>query len=387
MKANYDQLTDTGKPGAMARRAKRQVVLEKRGRAKTGGAKNKADKHSRFSKYTRRMAQLLDIHPAEVFDILNVKRVPTARFNTLKSKLPSDFEQAVKGADIVPKSISWYPDGFAFEGDKREVFSSTAVSEGFMFIQNASSFLPVLAMQPGKEDHILDVCASPGGKATHIAALTDNQSNVWANDGIELRLPKLKEVQTTLGANFAAVTSIDGKYIDREIEKKFDRILLDAQCSGEGMIDLRDSKSEQHWSMGRIKKHHHLQVKMLRSAFKLLKPGGTLVYSTCTFAPEENEAPISVLLRDFEDARVEPITFDQPNTMPAVTSWNGEFYNPAVKGALRVMPNHYMEGFFVCRIRKLGANFTTHDINAVDLAAEGVKRTKIAQELSYETLM
>ncbi len=364
------------------RRDKMRISSERRDREESG-KRNKADPHAKYPKFVRRMGNLLHIHPADVYEVLVKRNTNTARINTLKFSLKDSFNRAVEAAGINPIVVPWYPDSFSFTENKHELFKSELISSGMAFIQNASSFLPVLAMQPKEDEDILDICAAPGGKASHIAALTNNKSRLWVNDGNVSRIHKIKEVQEILGANFERVTHIDGKFIDREVDRQFDRILLDAQCSGEGMIDLSNPRTAENWSIDRVEKHYYLQVKMLKSAFKVLKPGGTLIYSTCTFAPEENEAPVSTLLRDFEDAVLEPLILDLNNTVPAVTNWEGAVYHPSLSMSLRVVPNDYMEGFFVCRIRKLGDGFTSEDIQPINLVAEGKRQSKVGKDLNY----
>ncbi len=212
--------------------------------------------------------------------------------------------------------------------------------------------MPALALGPEPGEDILDICAAPGGKASHIAAITDNHARLWLNDGIRSRLRKLREVVDLLGVRYERMTAIPAQYLDKEISKTFDRILLDAQCSGEGMIDISRSDSCRFWSIERIEKYSHLQKKMLTVACKLLKPGGTLVYSTCTFAPEENEMVINHILKHRDDMCVKPIFIAISNMYPGRTTWRGERLHESLGHARRIMPSEYMEGFFVCKLRK-----------------------------------
>jgi len=180
----------------------------------------------------------------------------------------------------------------------------------------------------------LDLCAAPGGKTSHIAALTGNRAEIWANDALPARLPKLNEVLGLLHVRTASVTAHPGQFIDRFLEGPFDRILIDAQCTGEGMIDLRRAATLRYWSMERVVEYSRLQRKMLMAASRLLKPGGVLVYSTCTLAPEENEASVNHLLTHAPDMSLEPIV------------------DPSLTMACRVSPSRFMEAFFVARLRK-----------------------------------
>ena len=219
-------------------------------------------------------------------------------------------------------------------------------------MQNASSLIPGLALAAEPGHAILDVCSSPGGKAAHIAALTRNQAQLWVNDGIKPRLNKLREVVDLMAMRIEDMTNIPGQYLDKMVERKFDRILLDAQCSGEGMVNLERSDSLRYWTLERIEKMSRLQQRMLVAAFKCLAPGGVLVYCTCTIAPEENEAPVDHLVRHYETAVVEPIPVYIPEGMAGLESWDKRSFDPELRHAMRIMPSPFFEAFFICRIRK-----------------------------------
>ena len=302
--------------------------------------------------FKSRMARLLGVSENRVVDILKTSAVFTCRLNRLRKVSRNVIVKRAQnqGIDLMP--IPWYPDAFIVKNTKFDLVNTDLVKGGVLFIQNASSYLPVLALEPKQGETILDVCAAPGGKSSHIAALTNGEIDLWLNDGIKTRLDSLKQVQKLLGFKYTHLTSFPAQSIDKEIHQQFDKILLDVQCSGEGMIDIEKPITMRFWSMDRIEKYMRLQTKALNAAFNLLKPGGTLVYSTCTFAPEENEVPINNLLKHHTDALIQPLNFESKYVRHGEKQWDDMVFDSSLRGALRVLPHDGMEGFFVCRIRK-----------------------------------
>ena len=214
--------------------------------------------------------------------------------------------------------------------------------------------MPPLALDPQPGEDILDLCASPGGKASHIAALTGNKASLWLNDGLPARIGKLRDVAGLMRIAYTELTSVQAQYADRFIPRQFDRILLDAQCTGEGRVDLHKPNALRYWSLERVTEYGYLQQRMLAAAFKLLKPGGVLVYTTCTISPEENERPVDVLLNRFDDCSVLPIdvAIDAEVSMPGLRSWEGTRFDPSLQQALRIRPQEFFEPFFVCKLQK-----------------------------------
>jgi 16S rRNA C967 or C1407 C5-methylase (RsmB/RsmF family) len=299
-----------------------------------------------------RVAAVFDLSAARAEAMLTGARRQSLRINPLAGVPVGAVERQLADLGDLLRPIPWCDGAFHIIGDKRAISESESCRRGLAFIQNASSFLPVLTLDPQPGDTILDMCAAPGGKSSHIAALTGNQARLWLNDGIVGRLRKLREVTELLQVETKAITAVPAQYLDKEIHRQFDRILLDAQCSGEGMIDLANRQSYRFWTPERIEKYSLLQRKMLMTACKLLRPGGVLVYSTCTFAPEENEVPINHLIRHRPEMRIEPVLLQIPQMRPGRTTWGGVQLDPALALSRRVVPDTYLEGFFVCRLRK-----------------------------------
>lgn len=275
----------------------------------------------------------------------------SVRINPLKDRSVEAIRADLEALTEVV-AIPWCENAFHILGDRKAVTESAIHAAGEIYVMNASSLIPGLAMRPKAGEDILDICSSPGGKAAHIAALTGNDARLHVNDGIRIRLKKLQEVIDLLSVKIVDMTEIQGQYLDKFLDADFDRILLDAQCSGEGMADLSRSDALKFWTPDRIEKMSRLQQRMLVAAFKRLRPGGVLVYSTCTIAPEENEAPVDHLVRHNADAVIEPVGVDVPEGRPGIAKWEGRSYHPDLRHAMRVVPSDFLEAFFVCRIRK-----------------------------------
>lgn len=271
-------------------------------------------------------------------------------------RLPRRQSIRVRHGSVPPyagRPIEWCPGGFELDAPVAMVRDAPEVRRGSVYIQNAASWLPVLVLDPGPTDRVLDVCAAPGGKTGHIRDLAGPQAEIWANDNSRARLAKLQANMQRLSVRVDEYTLFDATYLSRKLSgQQFTKILLDAPCSGEGMMSLDTAKDFTAWSTAHIRRLQQLQKRILAQAWRLLAPGGTLVYSTCTMAPEENEAVIDYLLRTHADAATATIALSLPNRAPAAIEWNGKKFNHAVADCLRLRPSIGIEAFFVCKLQK-----------------------------------
>lgn len=303
--------------------------------------------------FLNRIAKIFSVSVPRAEKIVSIKLKSSIRINRLS---PMAVDEILIGLDRLGcelEPISWCDDAYFLKSEKGALAESKLFKDGHVYIQNASSLIPALVMGPKSGEQLLDLCAAPGGKSAHMAAIAaaaGAPAHIWANDA--LRVKKLEDVLTIFHVPNVHLSAHQGQFIDRSFDAQFDRILLDAQCSGEGMYNLSRSDALKHWTLERVQKMAYLQQKMLSSAWKVLKPGGVLVYSTCTYGPEENEAPISRHLKHNLDASVETIDLDIGGRMHGLKSWEGAQFHPDLKNAIRVMPSEHMEGFFVCRLRK-----------------------------------
>lgn len=286
-----------------------------------------------------------------VTELLSLERKQSLRVNTLK--VADDAIERLRELGWHGSRYDWTDAGYTIDQGLKPVRDSELVADGLVYIQNAASWLPVLALDPQPSESVLDVCAAPGGKTSHIAAITKNKALITANDNSRPRLAKLRANLDRLGVGNVELTLYDATQIARKLHgRQFDKILLDAPCSGEGMMRYDNDKDFESWSVAHIKRLQQLQKRLILQAWQLLRPGGTLVYSTCTMAPEENEAVIDYLLRKAPEAIIEPISLDLPNRSDSVTAWNGKEYSSALVSCLRLRPSEHIEAFFVCKISK-----------------------------------
>ncbi|MGQ0602728.1 MAG: RsmB/NOP family class I SAM-dependent RNA methyltransferase [Anaerolineales bacterium] len=224
--------------------------------------------------------------------------------------------------------------------------------QGAFFIQNHASLLPVLALAPQPGETVLDLCAAPGGKATHIAALMRNTGTLIANDLSQQRVYKLANVLRQYGVTCAKTSRMAGHLLWRRYPNYFDRVLVDAPCSMRGTRDPSPSN---------VKSLAKQQRYLLKSALSAAKPGGVIVYSTCTTTVEENEGVIAWLLEKHPgEVTVEPFDISGVPFAPALMhDAKGRAFPAEVAHTRRVLQSEMMEGFFVARLRK--ADESRHD--------------------------
>lgn len=231
-----------------------------------------------------------------------------------------------------------------------------AFYDGLIYLQSLSSLLPVLVLDPKPGESILDVCAAPGSKTTQIAMMMGNEWKIVALEQNQIRYDKLMHNAKLQWATIVEWQKLDARhYFDRTADETFDRILLDAPCSAEGRISLANEKTYGFWSLENIRQKAELQYELLTLAFAALKKWGTLVYSTCTLAPEENEWVISDFLEETPSASLEIIDIglsDKPWWKSGIQKFGRTEYSEELQKAVRILPSAETEGFFVVKIIK-----------------------------------
>lgn len=274
--------------------------------------------------------------------------------NTLNTTVDT-VRQWLESRNIPGQSLSWSDEVFKVSANYREALThSELVTAGAIYILDPASVLiaNLLEAQPGEE--ILDLAAAPGGKTLCLASAMDNRGRIAAVESVKHRFFKLKQNLETGGVRIADCYLKDGRKVGRQVPERFDRVLLDAPCSSESRFDLADPSSYQFWSRKKIADMQRKQKQLLHSALQALKPGGRLVYSTCSYAPEENELVINRQLQLWAGKlEIEQINLPIDNRRPGLTQWEGKTLDQRLQHSHRIIPDGVMKGFYVCVLRKL----------------------------------
>lgn len=290
----------------------------------------------------------------QVFATFHQHRTCSFRVNTLRSST-ADALAELSALDISASPVPWCAEAFVVPHGQRSLLStSAAFSEGRIYIQNLSSMAPVLLLNPRPGEQVLDLAAAPGGKTLHLAALMENRGWISAVEAVKDRFFRLKANVETFGASIVHTYLRDGRTVGLACPEHFDRVLLDAPCSSEARFHADNPASWQFWSPTKIREAARKQKPLLFSAWQSLKPGGTMVYCTCSFAPEENEAMVAALLKKYGDAvDILPLELPFANTIPGLTHWLGKEFDPRLERTRRILPDAFMDGFYLAHLRKV----------------------------------
>ena len=269
------------------------------------------------------------------------KRPVTLRVNTLKSSV-EEVLGILDANKIKYHGVNWSELAYVLSDiSEEEIKALDIYQEGKIYLQNLSSQLPPIVLAPKAGESILDMAAAPGGKTTQIAAITQNQAAITACERDKIRAERMQHNLKLLGSSKVYVSVTDAATLDDFF--KFDRILLDAPCSGSGTILLSDTHSKAVFNAGNLAKNNKAQERLLKKAFNILKPGHEMIYSTCSILVQENE---DMLLRALPKGKYEIVPID-------ADSFEGLTCLPVkLPGTLCVCPTEEYEGFFVAHIKK-----------------------------------
>lgn len=280
----------------------------------------------------------------------------TFRANTLKISA-DQLEKELNQLGITTQRVEWYPDAFILLGHQQKVLMETDwYKNGFLYLQSLSSMIPALVLDPKTGESILDITAAPGSKTTQMAAMMENTGEIIANDKSKIRLFRLKANLQTLGVTNTKVVQLPGQFIWKKFPQYFEKTLVDVPCSMEGRFQCDKPKSYQDWSTAKIDFLQNQQKFLLRSAISSTQVGGTIIYSTCTLAPEENEEVIDWILKKTHGAvELEDIHIANLQTQPGLTKWKNKIFNEDLLRTVRIYPTEKMEGFFIAKLKKVGS--------------------------------
>lgn len=263
------------------------------------------------------------------------QRLVTLRVNTIKAQ-KENIKQILQNAGIENEDISWYKEGLIIKNVREEEIKKLDIYEnGEIYLQSLSSMLPPIVLEPKKSENILDMAAAPGGKTTQIAAITENKAYITACEKNKIRAERLKYNLQKQGVGCVNVMLEDARKLSDFFS--FDKILLDAPCSGSGTMSIFDK----NFSQELINRSSKIQEELLIKALKILKPGGEIIYSTCSILAEENE---NVLKRVLKKSNAEIVPIEPIEGVPILPT--------SIDGVMGVCPNEFYEGFFVSKIKK-----------------------------------
>ena len=271
----------------------------------------------------------------KIIDGYSKQRPVTLRVNTIKSSKEL-IENSLEKAGISFKEVNWYKDALIIENVREDEIKKLKIYEnGEIYLQSLSSMIPPIILDPKEGENILDMAAAPGGKTTQIAALTNNKVMITACEKNKIRAERLKYNLQKQGIGCTNVMLEDARKLSDFLS--FDKILLDAPCSGSGTDNIK----EKNFTKELIERSSKVQEELLRKALKILKPDREMIYSTCSILKQENE---NILRKVLPKANAEIIPIRPIEDIPTLPV--------DIEGTLCVCPTESYEGFFVAKIRR-----------------------------------
>ncbi|MFX1329379.1 MAG: RsmB/NOP family class I SAM-dependent RNA methyltransferase [Promethearchaeota archaeon] len=277
------------------------------------------------------------------------KLTPTIRVNTLKiSALELKKRLEEKGFEL--EQVEWIPYGFKILKESYNLGSSHEFLQGYYYLQNVASMLSAIILDPKSNEIVIDMCSAPGSKATHMAQLMQNQGTLILIDRNKNRIPALEMNLRRMGIINSIVLNMDSINLSH-LKIKADKILLDAPCTGEGLI-RQDPSRKRNKKMKDIEKMALIQKKLLEAGLMTLKVGGKLLYCTCSIAPEENELVINAVLEKTKNFAI--IEISERFGVNGLTKIFGNSLMDDLKFSQRLYPHiHDTIGFYFCLIKKI----------------------------------
>ncbi len=301
-----------------------------------------------FEKYFKVLCEKENWDYKEMINVFFTYHKTAIRVNTLYAN-SNEIKRSLESKSFKFRPIPWINDAFFVDKKPYAIGSTLEHSLGLIYVQDASSMLPSIILDPQPNETILDIAAAPGSKTTHIAMLMKNTGVVVANDVSVDRLNVLAMNVQRMGLKNVVINRGNGMNFD--FMTKFDRILVDAPCTATGTIRVDETSPMKQWSKKAGQRLAKTQLKLLSHAWKFLKPKGILVYSTCSIDPIEDELVLHKFLQR-HDATLLPIELDLPTRVNSITEYNGTKLDERIKNALRILPHTDYEGFFIAKLQK-----------------------------------
>ena len=277
----------------------------------------------------------------KIIDGFGQNRKLTLRINKLKTTV-ENVKKILTNLKIKFSEVSWSEDALIIEGTtKQEILELEIYINGEIYLQSLSSMIPALILNPEANENILDMAAAPGGKTTQMSAISNNLALITACEKNKIRAERLKYNIHKQGANRVNVLVEDSRKLDDNFS--FDKILLDAPCSGSGTINIFDEKLNKYFTKELVDRSIKTQKELLQKAINVLKKGEEMVYSTCSILKQENEENIEKFLKN-NQLEIVPIDIELLKDIPLLPS--------KIEGVITVCPNELYEGFFVAKLRK-----------------------------------
>ena len=275
------------------------------------------------------------------------ERNTTLRVNTIKYNI-QELMKYLREKNIKFERVSWYNDALIIKNaNEKEIQKLDIYEKGYIYLQSLSSMIPPLVLNPKPGEKVLDLTAAPGSKTTQMAVMMKNDGYILANELDKIRCERLQYNVEKQGANIVEVINNRGEKVGEEYQEKFDKVLLDAPCSGEGRFLGNNVGTYRNWSKRTVRELAKLQKKLFKSAYTALKPNGMMVYSTCTLNKDENENVLQWAIENF-NVKLLDINIDFKETMQGFN----DGLDGSINKAIRILPSKNMEGFFVAKLKK-----------------------------------
>ena len=275
------------------------------------------------------------------------ERNSTLRANNIKTTI-QELMRNLKENNIKFERVEWYKDALVIKNAKeKQIQSLEAYQKGLLYLQSLSSMIPPIILNPKPGEKVLDLTSAPGSKTTQMASMMENKGYILANELDKLRCERLKYNIEKQGAKIVEVINQRGEKVGENHREEFDKVLLDAPCSGEGRFLGNNVSTYRNWSVRNVMQLAKLQKKLLKSAYEALKVNGIMVYSTCTLNKEENEKILDWAINNL-NLKLIDINIDIKGKMQGFN----ENLDESIKKAIRILPTKKEEGFFIAKLRK-----------------------------------